>query len=404
MAEEAELDLDEELEELELRLERLRALYEQYFLGIEKLEPAVPRKDVERRIWVLRRVKFRNTAKRFKFNVLTQRYNTFQQYWARICREIENGTYKRHMLRAEKAFGADALTIAAKKRRGDFRKAAEEEAPPIEPAIEEPVDSLDAMLGLRKGPAPATVAPEGPAQKSAPRNRFQLERLDLDIDDLLGGGAAPISKRGAGPIGQRPRTEAPPASAPPISGPPISRPAGKAPPTAGPMVAKPRMPKGMAPPEPSSPSAAPSPPPPAVSRSAPTVPPTGSGKPKPPPLPTRSKPPLPARSKPPARTEAPEPAKPEATRAPVRAAPAAAAPARSPATGSGLSDDRLKEIHTRLVDAKKQTNDGKSVTFDGLKRQLQAAEDNLRKQHGNRKIDFDVVIKDGRAVVKPIVK
>ncbi len=70
MAEEAELNLDEELDELENRLERLRALYEQYFLGIEKLEPSVPRKDVERRIWVLRRVKFKNTGKRFKFNVL----------------------------------------------------------------------------------------------------------------------------------------------------------------------------------------------------------------------------------------------------------------------------------------------------------------------------------------------
>ncbi len=42
--------------------------------------------------------------------------------------------------------------------------------------------------------------------------------------------------------------------------------------------------------------------------------------------------------------------------------------------------------------------------MDGLGRQLRAAEDKLRKQHGNRKIDFDIVIKDGKAVVKPIVR
>jgi hypothetical protein len=33
--------------ELEERVDRLRNIYEQYFLGFEKLEPTVPRKDVE---------------------------------------------------------------------------------------------------------------------------------------------------------------------------------------------------------------------------------------------------------------------------------------------------------------------------------------------------------------------
>ena len=59
----------------------MRALYEQYFIGIEKIEPQIPRKDVERRIWVLRREQIRNTGLRFKFQMLVQRYNTFQQYW-----------------------------------------------------------------------------------------------------------------------------------------------------------------------------------------------------------------------------------------------------------------------------------------------------------------------------------
>ncbi len=42
--------------------------------------------------------------------------------------------------------------------------------------------------------------------------------------------------------------------------------------------------------------------------------------------------------------------------------------------------------------------------MEGLARTLRDAETKLRAQHGNRKIDFDVVIKDGKAVVKPILR
>ena len=85
-------EIERELEELEGRLDRLRALYEQYFLGIEKLEPQIPRKEVERRIQILRKEQIRNTGLRFKFQMLVQRFNTLQQYWGRVTREIDSGT------------------------------------------------------------------------------------------------------------------------------------------------------------------------------------------------------------------------------------------------------------------------------------------------------------------------
>ncbi|MDP9148975.1 MAG: hypothetical protein M3O36_03395, partial [Myxococcota bacterium] len=87
------------ISELELAVDRLRSLYEQYFMGIEKLEPAVARKDVDRRIYTLRKEQIRNTAQRFRFQMVLQRYNTYQSYWQRVCREIEGGTYKRHVIR-----------------------------------------------------------------------------------------------------------------------------------------------------------------------------------------------------------------------------------------------------------------------------------------------------------------
>src|SRR5688572_3357557 len=118
-------ELDVALEELEGRLERLRALYEQYFIGIEKIEPSVPRQDIDRRIYALRKVQIRNTAKRFKLQTIIQRYNAFQQYWLRTCREIENGTYHRHVARAQSRFGDVPLTVAG--RRKARRKAEAEE-------------------------------------------------------------------------------------------------------------------------------------------------------------------------------------------------------------------------------------------------------------------------------------
>src|SRR6187399_2475260 len=109
-------ELDVALDELEARLERLRSLYEQYFIGIEKIEPSVSRQDVDRRIYALRKTQIRNTAKRFKLQNIIQRYNTFQQYWLRICREIENGTYHRHVAKAQSRFGDVPLTAAARRR------------------------------------------------------------------------------------------------------------------------------------------------------------------------------------------------------------------------------------------------------------------------------------------------
>jgi hypothetical protein len=419
VAEDPELDLDEELAELDTRLERLRALYEQYFIGIEKLEPSIPRKDVERRIWTLRRVKFRNTAKRFKFNVITQRFNTFQQYWSRICREIENGTYRRHLLKAEKALG-QPLTIAAQRRKGDFARKEVVEEPPDEPTPP-PVDNIDQMLGIRTAQAPVKPArAQNPAAAEARPARFVRERLDLDIDDLIGGGAAPISKRSQAPVGPgRPAGVAPPPASGPVSRPGASR--LPPPPSVGPMAgARPRLPKDVAlPPQSSAPGVAR---PPASSAPA--------DRRGPPPIPSRVKPPIPARAPGQAgggaRPPAPPAVGPGSTRQPAQARPAAPPPqpappatpnrppavtpapvARPPAAAAPpatISDTRLRELHGRLVDAKRQTKEGTSVSVDGLGRQLRAAEDKLRKQHGNRKIDFDIVIKDGKAVVKPIVR
>lgn len=89
------------VKELEVAIERLQALYNQYFMGIERLEPTIPKKTVERQLNELRKIKFYNTALRFRFQSQVQKYSTHLTHWRRICRQIEEGTYKRDIMRAK---------------------------------------------------------------------------------------------------------------------------------------------------------------------------------------------------------------------------------------------------------------------------------------------------------------
>ena len=91
-----------ELDELEIRLERLRVKYDQYFIGIEKMLPFVQRKDVDRRFSQLHKEQFRNGGLRFRFQTMVQRFTTYQTYWGRIIRQIEDGSYKRDVIRAQR--------------------------------------------------------------------------------------------------------------------------------------------------------------------------------------------------------------------------------------------------------------------------------------------------------------
>jgi hypothetical protein len=372
-------ELDNALEELETRVERLRALYEQYFLGIEKVEPSVARKDVERRIWMLRRVQIRNTGKRFKLNTIIQRYNTFQQYWQRICREIENGTYRRHLLRASKNLeGKDALTIAARKRvrmleRGaqmaaQRAAAAAAGADEVEQSLQEQLcqpsaGTLNSMDEIRRAmdealgsSCPPAEAKSGLAQASIPlppalpaeAQRSKLPAVDLELDEGLA---------------QPPRAASTPA------GPSSGQTHGARPTPVQPFVSASPAPC------PRSPGPRSPPPPPAagIAQNAEL----------------RNQRPLAGRPLP----------------APKSRLSQAKRPPDIQAGGPTLSDQRVRQLYTELVEAKQRTNDSARVSEEGLARSLRAAEAKLRQQHGSsRQVDFDIVIKNGKAVVKPIVR
>jgi hypothetical protein len=276
--------------ELETRVDRLRALYEQYFMGIEKMAPSVPHKDVERRIQVLRKEQIRNTAVRFRFQMIIQRYNTYQTHWQRVCRQIEEGTYKRDMLRAQRRF-----------------KPAEVEAPAEPPPPPEPE------------PVKPAVAPEPPTRKVAiPHQLLELDEFS-DLDRVVNAPAA--------------------VKAPPLPPRPMWRKVEK-------------------------PAAAPTPPP------APPV----AQKPAPPPLPKRDPPPAPA-------------AKPPAPRSPT-----------------DLSDDRLRQIYAQYVQTRRSQNESTAaITYDSMAKSLRESSAKLREKHG-KSVDFEVAVKDGKTILRPVVK
>lgn len=346
-------EIEKAVGDLEVAVDRLRSLYEQYFMGIEKLEPTVPRKDVDRRIHALRKDQIRNTALRFRFQMILQRYNVYQTHWQRICREIENGTYKRHLLKAERRFGEEG---SAKRRRSAF--------PP--PSAEVPRDLAKELADLDADFAP-------PAE------------LD-DLDMLL-------EKEEPAPVGV-PRPGAAPAA--PAAG-------------ASPVQRKPAVWRKVEPalPRQSLPAAAPS-----------VAPPVAAPRPQPPTAPPRAPAPPATSARPPTAPPAqrpaiaaPVPASPAAPRAPAPAPapprPAIAAPPRPAPAGAGgedLPEARVRQIYAQYVDAKRRSNESTAaITYEAVAKSLRDSSAKLREKHG-KAVDFEVAVKDGKAILKPVIK
>jgi hypothetical protein len=437
-------EIEKELAELETKAEHLRALYEQYFMGYERLEPLVHRRDVERRVRALRREQLRNTAQRFKFNTLVQRLNTMQQYWSRVVREIENGTFRRDVIRAAARFGEGALTTLGQKKTKSLLAAVAVAAAKSKRSIEDTLEIHDDDL----------IEDEEKEEEDDPPTPPKLDQRDLPVVGVSFGVAA----RPAAPA-----PVAPPQPAPVVEPAPMVQPALGGAARVRPLAAPPD-PMSMIRPAPADvkrpaagfgvldidlddtpsgsravPSGAAMPP----ARGTGTGPPLGGAKPMGP---------LPAATPPPTRPSAPQarpaaqggsfgvldisldklatpsgapaPAAPPRTAAAVpaaqrppggalpRAVPSTAvAPARPAVAGSGprdegdLSDGRIRQIYAKYVDTKRATQESTAgVTYEKLATSLRAQASKLKATHPDRSIDYEVVIKDGKTHLKPVLR
>jgi len=323
------------INELEQKMGRLRALYEQYFMGIERVPPTTIRKDVVRLINNLEGVYVRNTATKFKIRSLIQRFNSYKSYWNRVERQIEEGTYVRDIRRAERN----------QERRGGRRRGADgKDGGPddgvIEIDFEDVADLSDLQAELeemeragafdKREPAPDPAA--GLSEEE--RERRRLAKL-AEISAQLGiGGAAPTPVVGQPAVpAQKPAEDAPrPASSPATRGAPQS-----------------------------------------VAAAA-----------------------RPASSLDDRRQKLQDIKKKMEQRT-------GATPASQPARPSG--DDEARRVYDQLLEAKRRCNEPtQGLSYETVANSMKKQREQLQQSRGASNVEFKVVIKDGRAFLKPETK
>ncbi|MFY0583280.1 MXAN_5187 C-terminal domain-containing protein [Cystobacter fuscus] len=285
----------QECDAIEEEIAALKVAYEHYFLGTERVPPTRQYEDLKKRVMRLKGSFVRNTSAKFRVQSIHGKFVTYERLWQRTMQEIENGTYKRDVVKARRRI---------EKKPGD--------RPRTHGSLELPDDELDSL--------------DGPSQPV--RGVPSVAPLVPSVAPLVPS-VAPVA----------------PAVKPLV-------------PSVAPLV----------------PSVAPLVP--SVAPVAPAV-------------------------KPLVPSVAPVTARPAAP-------PRAAAPAARPAAASGssdLSDARLKSVYDAYVAAKRNNKEDTSkMSYDSVAASLRKQVPELMKQHKASAVEFKVVIKDGKAVLKAVPK
>jgi hypothetical protein len=84
-------------------------------------------------------------------------------------------------------------------------------------------------------------------------------------------------------------------------------------------------------------------------------------------------------------------------------------PARAPApppqaAKEDLSEARVRQIYSQYVEAKRRSNESTAaITYEAVAKSLRSKSAELREKTG-KAVDFEVGVKDGKAILKPVVK
>jgi hypothetical protein len=69
-----------------------------------------------------------------------------------------------------------------------------------------------------------------------------------------------------------------------------------------------------------------------------------------------------------------------------------------------LPEERVRQLYAQYVETKRRQNESTAtITYDAVARSLRQSSAKLRQKLG-RAVDFEVVVKDGRAILRPVVK
>ena len=98
----ADQEIAAEIDQVEKDVHELRATYELYFMGVEKLEPMTQRDLLKAKLRRWQELRPRNTALRFRVQQLKARIVSLENYWERTTRQREAGNYRRDRARVQR--------------------------------------------------------------------------------------------------------------------------------------------------------------------------------------------------------------------------------------------------------------------------------------------------------------
>ena len=375
-------EYDMALKAAEELLEDLRVRYEKYFRGVDRVQPEKAHTAFERVFRELKKNPPRNTALRFRTQQLQARFITHQQYWKRICRQIEEGTYARDVRRAQERRAREA--VASPGQRFDLGDAFEMD---LDAEINAALDGLlsDDLFGESAAPNEAPTK----ASFAAPGTGVHSVSLDAPFEpELLG------SSR-TGKLLPLPEVRLP---AEEHSEQQARRALSTAPPLRRSWLVQPssatRPPSTVAPSHSTTAPKAPEPTTaPAASVGAPKQPPTSAPKP-PPPSARLEGGREPSGPRPPSATLTggrPVPRPPAEPKAPPRPA---ERPAPAPPTDQGM-----RQLYDQYIAARRTNNQRvDNVNYESMVRSVEK----IRAKHAGRELQFKVIVKDGKAAIKPV--
>jgi hypothetical protein len=85
---------------------------------------------------------------------------------------------------------------------------------------------------------------------------------------------------------------------------------------------------------------------------------------------------------------------------------ASEAPPRRPDAARGdLEEKRLRQIYAKYIETKRTVNEPTAgITFEKLAESLRAQAAKLRAAHPSKSVDYEVVVKNGKTLLRPILR
>ncbi|BDG09735.1 MXAN_5187 C-terminal domain-containing protein [Anaeromyxobacter paludicola] len=153
--------LSDECDQVERDMDELRARYELYFLGVERVEPVRDRAVLKQQVNRLLTAFTRNAGLRFRVQALHARFISYERLWMRNSREREEGTYRRDLYKARRRAGRDPA--------GGSRPARAGAPAPAAPGSDAAPESAVAPAGAAEpGPPAALTAAATGSPRPAP--------------------------------------------------------------------------------------------------------------------------------------------------------------------------------------------------------------------------------------------